>query len=729
MAKFNYKGAEKTAARIIAQFGETVNMLRYTTTYDPIAGAASNEKSQVAAVKLVSIPATNDTIQSFDNDTAQDFVQGKLRFFLIAAQDIGFTPLSGDYIGFEDALWEVSGATPINPAGIALLYRVGVRLSNKAPTDIVAPVVTVTLGNDTVENGIAWVDAGATADTGETVIASGTVNVNVDGTYTITYTATDAAGNVGTATRTVTVVDTIAPFITVTAGTDEVQPNGTWIDAGAVSDTGEAVVATGTVDTAVIGTYTITYTATDAVGNVGTATRTVTVADTIAPVITVTPGTDEVQPNGTWVDAGAVSDTGEVVVATGTVDTAVIGTYTITYTATDAAGNVGTATRTVTVELPLADLNPYYHFDPSSLSAGPVTSWNGQFVGSDNDANLTITQTTSADQPTAAGTVVTFNDNTDHLAVPAGFVEPPGGSWQVVGTTLGTFAYEVNANAVSELNLLGNLGATAYRQSGDLYGIILLPSSATGQDTQRARELLIGKGAGDGVVLNATSAWRDRQDIVQFNGGDMSGVTNVASAWFGCSSLTSFSSDLPSATNASGAWRDCTSLTSFSSDLASSSNVSATWRGCSSLTSFSSNMPLVSSASYAWFVCSSLTSFSSALPSVTNMFVAWLGCSSLTDFSAGVFANWNPSSISSGVFNRAWESCTSLTAQSVENILTSIDSSGKYATSTGASGGSALADAGIDISYDGTTLSAATNTAVTSLKSKGWSIIVNNVTL
>jgi len=40
-----------------------------------------------------------------------------------------------------------------------------------------------------------------------------------------------------------------------------------------------------------------------------------------------------------------------------------------------------------------------------------------------------------------------------------------------------------------------------------------------------------------------------------------------------------------------------------------------------------------------------------------------------------------------------------------------------------------LADAGIDIDYDGTTLSAATNTAVASLKSKGWSIIVNNVTL
>jgi hypothetical protein len=113
------------------------------------------------------------------------------------------------------------------------------------------------------------------------------------------------------------------------------------------------------------------------------------------------------------------------------------------------------------------------------------------------------------------------------------------------------------------------------------------------------------------------------------------------------------------------------------------------------------------------------------------MLLTWYNCSSLTDFSSDVFANWNPSSITSGVFNNAWDGCSALTAQSVENILTAIDASGKYATSTGASGGSALADAGIDIDYNTATgsLSAATNAAVTSLKAKGWSIIVNNVTL
>jgi hypothetical protein len=112
----------------------------------------------------------------------------------------------------------------------------------------------------------------------------------------------------------------------------------------------------------------------------------------------------------------------------------------------------------------------------------------------------------------------------------------------------------------------------------------------------------------------------------------------------------------------------------------------------------------------------------------TRFDYAWGDNSSLTTFPANFFDNWNPSSIVTQVFHNTWDGCTSLTAQSVENILVSIDASGKYGTATGASGGGSI-DSGIDIDYDGTTLSAATNAAVTSLKAKGWVIVVNNVTL
>ena len=57
----------------------------------------------------------------------------------------------------------------------------------------------------------------------------------------------------------------------------------------------------------------------------------------------------EISHEDFYSEPGAVSDGGEEVTITGTVDPNVPGTYTLKYTATDEAGNVGTATREVVV--------------------------------------------------------------------------------------------------------------------------------------------------------------------------------------------------------------------------------------------------------------------------------------------------------------------------------------------------------------------------------------------
>ncbi len=80
--------------------------------------------------------------------------------------------------------------------------------------------------------------------------------------------------------------------------------------------------------------------------------------DTTAPVITLSGNsTLDVAYNSTYTDAGATAndavDGPVTVTVTGTVDTSTAGDYTITYTATDAAGNVETETRTVTVIAPV----------------------------------------------------------------------------------------------------------------------------------------------------------------------------------------------------------------------------------------------------------------------------------------------------------------------------------------------------------------------------------------
>lgn len=424
----------------------------------------------------------------------------------------------------------------------------------------------------------------------------------------------------------------------------------------------------------------------------------------------------------------------------------------------------------------------YYFYNPQSLADGGVLSWNGRIVGSDNgDADLLAAQSTSADRPTKSGLSVTFADNTDHLDIPS----TTQAGWQIVGSSIGTFVYKVNANAVTELNLLGNAvmdpSSNVYREAGDLYGIILLPENATNREIQEVRKLFIDRGASDSApLLGYFAAWFRRSDIVEFNDSSFPNVTslsyawatstnmtrfgtlnapnctNFAYTWNGCSSLTSFpsgaklgteasnvnfdgawqssgltsfSTSLPTATSLGQSWRDCTSLTSFNvAELPAVTVASQAWRS-SGLTSFSTLLPNAHNVYLAWYNCQSLTSFDSSLSSMRNARQAWQSCISLTDFSAGVFDNWNPSIIQSSVFNGTWDNCTSLTAQSVENILTSIAASGKYATSTGLDGGSALADAIIDIDYDVSTgsLTAATTSAITTLKSRGWGININNV--
>lgn len=97
--------------------------------------------------------------------------------------------------------------------------------STTPTTDSTAPVISLSGAQSvTIEQGSAYSDEGATAtdnvDSSVTVSTSGTVDTSTAGEYTLTYSATDAAGNTATATRTVTVtaVDIADPLIVFDQG-------------------------------------------------------------------------------------------------------------------------------------------------------------------------------------------------------------------------------------------------------------------------------------------------------------------------------------------------------------------------------------------------------------------------------------------------------------------------------------------------------------------------------
>ena len=108
---------------------------------------------------------------------------------------------NGDMMYWDGSAWQTIA---VGSAGAVLQIINGVPTWVSTP-DITGPTITLN-GNanmNVVLNG-TFTDPGATTDEG-TLTTSGSVDVTTAGTYTITYSSTDATGNTATATRTVAV--------------------------------------------------------------------------------------------------------------------------------------------------------------------------------------------------------------------------------------------------------------------------------------------------------------------------------------------------------------------------------------------------------------------------------------------------------------------------------------------------------------------------------------------
>lgn len=174
--------------------------------------------------------------------------------------------------------------------------------------------------------------------------------------------ASDLRGNSAQGQLTVRVTDTTAPVLTVAGATVEATgPDGATASYTATASDvvdGDVAVECDRASGAVfgVGTTTVTCTATDARGNSAGATLEVRVLDTTAPVVTV-PGDRQVEATGadgaavTWIASAEDIVAGALAAACAPAsgDTFALGATTVTCSATDAAGNTGTASFVVSV--------------------------------------------------------------------------------------------------------------------------------------------------------------------------------------------------------------------------------------------------------------------------------------------------------------------------------------------------------------------------------------------
>lgn len=307
-----------------------------------------------------------------------------------------------------------------------------------APTISAPTNITVNTGDGATTCGVVVTDAQlqtatASDNTGDVTVARSGVpsgNMFPIGTTTITYTATDAAGNSAQAAQMVTVIDNTVPSV--------VAPAPTSANAGPTGQAAVPNVLAGTTasdncgpvtlsqspaaDTMVgVGAHTITITATDSAGNSRTATVTFTVNDITAPtlsapanvIVNTGPGAISCGAGVTEAQLGTanVSDNASSVsisrsgVPAGNVFP--VGTTTITYTATDAAGNSTQATQTVTV---IDNTSPSLAAPaPTSVNAGPggqaaIPNVLATTTASDNCGPVTLSQSPVAGTMVGVGT-------------------------------------------------------------------------------------------------------------------------------------------------------------------------------------------------------------------------------------------------------------------------------------------------------------------------------------
>ncbi|MFM5552471.1 retention module-containing protein, partial [Aeromonas veronii] len=337
------------------------------------------------------------------------------------------------------------------------------------------------------------------------VTPSGTFTVDVvtplaEGTYTVTATVTDPAGNTGTATDDGS-VDVTAPTITVDApdnttdttptitGTTNAAPGSTVTlvvtDANGTQQTLTAIVQPGgsySVDVTTPlaeGSYTVTATVTDPASNTGTATDDGSV-DVTAPVITVDApdNTNDTTPTITGTTDAPAGSTVTLVVtdANGSQQTltAIVqpdgsysvdvttplaeGSYTVTATVTDPAGNTGTATDdgsvdiTANITVSLDDVNS------GNVANAPISGTSD--VGPDRTVTLVITDANGNTVETTATTGAdgSYTTNVDLRSLADGNLVVTASVTDAAGNTANasddTTLLDTEAEATIELNVI-----------------------------------------------------------------------------------------------------------------------------------------------------------------------------------------------------------------------------------------------------------------------------------
>ena len=203
-----------------------------------------------------------------------------------------------------------------------------------------------------------------------------------------------------------------------------------------------------------------------------------------------------------------------------------------------------------------------------------------------------------------------------------------------------------------------------------------------------------------------SKAWENCTALTSFPSVDYSSATDLSNAWWGCSNLTTHADisapnlvtmnstfysnkftispikDTAKVTAMQSAYQSCSNMTSvLDTGFGEVRSIQNTWYECTGITAFPATADLdrVVNAAGAWYYATSLTSFPYfKFGSIQTMSRAFQGNNILTSFgdSANQTMFDSSNTFASDAFRYTWYGC-GLSAQSIENILVSLDNTGQ----------------------------------------------------
>ncbi|MDG1262272.1 MAG: HYR domain-containing protein, partial [Flavobacteriales bacterium] len=333
----------------------------------------------------------------------------------------------------------------------------------------------------------------------------------------VTLTVTDNNGNTNTCTSNVTVEDNIAPTANCQNITVQLDASGQAsitsadIDNGSSDNCGIATysLSQSNFNCSDLGANTVTLTVEDASGNTDTCNATVTVQDNINPTIScsgnVTSNTNNAGCTGAvTISAPTTNDNCSVVTLTNNFngtsnasDNYPVGTTTVVWTATDAAGNTATCSQTVTISSTLsANAGANFSFcegETGTLSGAasggnsPYTySWDNG-LGAGQNQNISPALSAYANESTTyVLTVADANGCTNTDAITITVMSNPDVAVSTVDATCGasngsvtfTFANHPDRSSIEfsldggsswETQVADNVGSVTYSLPGGTY--------------------------------------------------------------------------------------------------------------------------------------------------------------------------------------------------------------------------------------------------------------------